>query len=168
MPASTIARRIWLQSENTPTLATDTLHAASGCCTLRCVYLLIHANDHSCFCSPGIAEVVDCGSDSFTAGSWVVANLPWSDYASLPVAELKPLAAGFAGLKTPEVLSNAFNVELRRCFKPIVMGLQNAIKITGAKARLLQVSIARSTVGVSRQNNGVKHVFQTGSAISSN
>ena len=65
--------------------------------TLRCVYLLI--DPKSPLTSRGVAEVIASESQLYEVGDWVVANLPWSDYASLPAAEFRAVIAGFCGLQ---------------------------------------------------------------------
>jgi hypothetical protein len=110
--------------------------------TLRCVYLLI--DPKSPLTSRGVAEVIASESQLYEVGDWVVANLPWSDYASLPAADLEPLSQGFAGCSARHQIDEELNRALRQRYKPVQMGLQKAGKITDREF-LLQVSVARAT-----------------------
>ena len=130
---------------------------------LRCVYLLI--DPASPLKSPGIAEVVSSESRKYTAGDWVVANLPWSEYAALAADQLRPLSDGFAGCTARNVLDDELNKELRKRFTPVQMGLQKAGKIKD-RIFLLQVSLARATKSKINGQIKEKHdVVQTSSSI---
>ena len=89
---------------------------------LRCVYLLI--DPESPLKSLGVAEVVSSESSKYSVGDWVVANLPWADYAAVAADQLRPLADGFAGCAAREIIDDALNSDLRRRYAPVQMGLQ--------------------------------------------
>ena len=170
MSLKAIATRMWQISDNKPELLTGQLVAstkATDVC-LRCVYLLITSDSRQKLISPGVAEVISSNAPSIQPGAWVVANLPWADYASLPADKLQLLACGFAGIDAGLVVDEAFNKQIRKRYKPIVMGLQNALKIVAEQPRLLQVSIARQTVSVSNNDYGEDYVVQASASVSFN
>lgn len=130
---------------------------------LRCVYLLI--DPASPLKSPGIAEVVSSESSKYVAGDWVVANLPWSDYAAVSADQLRPLSDGFAGCAARDIIDDELNFDLRKLYAPVQMGLQKAGKITDREF-LLQVSLARATKSKINGQIEEKHdVVQTSSSI---